>query len=320
MLTTPDQTPYRSLARQVTANMLSADILALFPACRAWLEAHTADLREWQIALPLAACLAAGGSTEDGLAVASAWCSFCLAAVILDNVEDGEFTPDDLVSTAGQAANLGTALIFLCFHHLAAIQDPGGAAHAGAVFSGQGFSATGGQARSLAAAPSTALSVDEALEAYWQEIILKSGCVYRAAAAGGAAAGGADESVMTGLGKYGTAMGVIVQLLDDGADLLKTSEEDVIEAWEVSLPLLLYLLATGEQQVVFPAAHTRAEWQARLREAGVVEAFSAILLQWQARALESLQGLSLSPEGKKMLEEFPVLILEPVVRKDKEKE
>ncbi|MGC1375017.1 MAG: hypothetical protein WA821_02270 [Anaerolineales bacterium] len=123
---------------------------------------------------------------------------------------------------------------------------------------------------------------------------------------------------MAGLGKYGTAMGVIVQLLDDGADLLKTSEQDVIEAWQVSLPLLLYLLSTGEQQVVFPAAHTRAEWQARLREAGVVEAFSAILLQWQARALESLQGLSLSPEGKKMLEEFPVVILEPVLRKDAE--
>ena len=314
MMSAPDQTPYAAYARQVTANMAAADILALFPACQAWLEAHVADLRDWQIALPLVSCLAAGGSVADGLAVASAWCSFCLAAVLLDHVEDGEFTPDDLAHSEGQAANLGTALIFLCFHHLAAIQDPASATRAAAVFSGQGFSATAGQARSLAAAPSTPLSVDEALEAYWQEILLKSGCIYRAAAAGGAAAGGVDESAIAGLGKYGTAMGVIVQLLDDGADLLKTSDDDVIQAWEVSLPLLLYLLSTGEQQVVFPAVRTRAEWHARLREAGVIEAFSAILLQWQARALESIQGLSLSPEEKKMLEEFPALILEPVMQ------
>ncbi|MGC1375016.1 MAG: hypothetical protein WA821_02265 [Anaerolineales bacterium] len=173
MMSAPEPPPYVSYARQVTANITAADILALFPACQGWLNAHIADLRDWQMALPLAACLAAGGSLADGLAVASAWCSFCLAAVILDHVEDGEFMPDDWAHSEGQAANLGTALIFLCFHHLAAIQDPASATRAGAVFSNQGFSATGGQARSLAVAPSTALSVDEALEAYWQEIILK---------------------------------------------------------------------------------------------------------------------------------------------------
>ena len=170
----------------------------------------------------------------------------------------------------------------------------------------------------MAAAPSVGLPVRQALEAYWLELILKAGSVFNAAAAGGAAAGGADEKTIEGLGDYGAALGVIVQMLDDGRDLLKTSEQDVIEAWQVSLPLLLYLLATGERQVVFPAVHTRAEWQARLREARVIESFSAILLQWQARALESLQGLSLSPEGKKMLEEFPALILEPVIQKGAE--
>ncbi len=311
-ITVPDQAPFHAYARQVTANILSADILVRFPECGGWLNAHVADLYDWQISLPLVACRSVGGSLEDGLAVASAWCSFCLAAVILDHVEDGEFTPGDFAHSSGQAANMGTGLVFLCFHHLASIKKPGSVTRAGTVFSGQGFSATAGQHRSLAAAPSKALSVDDALKTYWQEIILKSGCIYRAAAAGGAAAGTVEESVIAGLGDYGAALGVIVQLLDDGLDLLKISDEDVIQAWEVSLPLLLYLLATGEQQVVFPEIRTRTEWQARLREARVIESFSAILLQWQARALESIRGLSLLPEEKKMLEMLPTLILETV--------
>ena len=311
----PDDAALRDYARQVTATMASADILTRFPQCQGWLEAHITDLHDWQIALPLLACRAVGGSLEDGLAVASAWCPFCLAAVILDHVEDEEFTPDGFAHSVGQATNLGTALIFFCFHRLASIKDPGGAACAGALFSGQGFNATAGQGRSLAAAP-TGLSVKDALDAYWQEIILKSGCVYKAAAAGGAAAGGADEHMIAGLGDYGMALGVIAQLLDDGADLLKTSDDDVIESWQVSLPLLLYLLGSGEQQVVFPAVKTRSEWQALLQEAGVIEGFAAILSQWQTCALESIRGLPLSAEEKKLLEAIPSLMLE-IVTKDK---
>ena len=312
MMPAPDDSPFRAYARQVTEKITSADLVARFPQCQGWLKAHVADLRDWQMALPLLACRSVGGSLEDGLAVASAWCPFCLAAVILDHVEDGEFTPDEFAPSTAQATNLGTALLFLCFHSLASVNDPGSAARAGAVFSGQGFNATTGQAQSLAAAPSTPRSVDEALDAYWQEIILKSGCIYKAAAAGGAAAGGADERDIAGLGSYGTALGVIVQLLDDGSDLLKTSQDDVIQSWEVSLPLLLYLLASGEQQVVFPALRTRAEWQERLREAKVIESFSAILSQWQTRALESIQDLSLLPEEKKLLGALPTLMLERV--------
>ena len=49
------------------------------------------------------------------------------------------------------------------------------------------------------------------------------------------------------------------------------------------------------------------------REAGIVEIFSSILLQWKARALESIQGLGLTQE-KKMLEEFPALIVGPITQ------
>lgn len=305
---------FRTYARQVTAQVLSIDTLTRFPQCQDWLKSHIADLRDWQIALPLVTCLAVGGSLEDGLIVASAWCPFCLAAVILDDVEDDEFTPDGLVHSAQQATNLSTSLIFLCFERLATLKDPAGAARAGGVFSTQGFNATTGQGLSLVGTSSANLSVRDALESYWREIILKSGSIFKAAVVGGAAAGTADTPTIAALGNYGMALGVMVQLLDDCVDLLKTSDNGAIHTWEVSLPLLLYLLAKGEQRVIFPAVQTRSEWYAHLHEAKVAESFAAILSQWQTRALESIQGLQLSDAERKMLEALPTLILESSIK------
>jgi hypothetical protein len=96
--------------------------------------------------------------------------------------------------------------------------------------------------------------------------------------------------------------------------MLKNSD-DIIQGWEVSLPLLLYLLSTGAENVVFPAVRTRAEWHTCLREAGIIEIFSSILLQWKARAMESIQGLGLSQE-KKMLEEFVTLTVGTIAQED----
>lgn len=305
-----------SYARQISTRILSSDILTVFPECSYWLRKNTLALHDWQITLPLISCLAAGGSFDDGIEVASAWLPICLAAHLFDHVEDREFVPDDVLHSPKDAINLGTSLIFLSFHNLSLIKKTGGAVRASAIFSSQCFAATSGQYQdrdfSAFALPTTPLYVDNILEKYWQSIILKSGSLFRTATAGGAAAGTSDQAVINALGDYGNALGVIVQLLDDGRDILKTSD-DVIQGWEVSLPLLLYLLATGEEQVVFPAIHTRAEWHTCLRDAGIIEMFSTILLQWQARALESIQGLNLLPQEKKTLNEFPTLLLGPII-------
>lgn len=304
----PDLPPLSSHANQVVAKMLSSDILAEFPECLGWLKKHAADLHDWQIALPVISCMAAGGSFDDGIEIAAAWYPMYLASDLLDKVEDREFTPDDAVRSPEQAINLGTSLIFLSSHRLSLIQRPGSSARAGAIFSSQGFAATTGQHRDLLA---TTLSVNDALEDYWQAIILKSGSVFRAATAGGAAAGTSDEMVINRLGDYGTAVGVMLQLLDDGRDILKTSD-GVIQGWEVSLPLLLYLLATGAENIIFPPVHSRTEWHACLREARILETFSEILLKWKERALESIHGLEVTEE-KEILENFPVMILESII-------
>ena len=302
-----DLTLCSSYANRVVAKMLALDILVEFPECLGWLKKHVTDLHDWLIVLPLISCMAAGGSFEDGIEVAAAWYPMYLASDLLDKVDDREFTPDDVVSSPEQATNLGTSLIFLSFHRLSLIQKPGGSVRTSAIFSSQGFAATNGQHQDLLA---TSLSVNDALEKYWQTIILKSGSVFRAATAGGAAAGTTDETVINRLGDYGTAVGVMLQLLDDGRDILKTSD-DVIQGWEVSLPLLLYLLATGAENIIYPPFRSSAEWHTCLREARVIETFSVILLQWKERALESIQGLA-ETEEKKILENFLALVLESI--------
>jgi len=314
----PDSTPYISYAEQVVAKILSDDILVQFPKCQSWLKIHVTDLSDWQITLPLISCLATGGSLEDGIEIASAWYLMYLASDLFDHIEDKEFIPDDLVCSREEAINLSTALIFLSFHNLSFIESSGGVARSSAIFSDQGFGATAGQHRSLTTSPTMmSLSVNDALEEYWQTIIIKAGSVFRAGTAGGASAGTLDETIIEGLGDYGTALGVMLQLLDDGLDILKTSGE-VIQAWEISLPLLLYLLATGEENIVFPAVQTRAEWHTCLRDAKIIEMFSVILLQWKARALESIQNLGLTMDEKKILENLPSLILGPIMEEGSE--
>ena len=311
-----DLNPYLSYAQQVVSKILSDNTLAQFPKCQFWLNIHVTDLTDWQIAFPLISCLAAGGSLEDGIEIAAAWYLMYLASDLFDHIEDKEFIPDDLVHSREEAINLSTALIFLSFHNLSFIKSPGGAVRSSAIFSDQGFSATAGQHRSLTT-PSPMVSVNDALEEYWQTIIIKAGSVFRAGTAGGAGAGTSDETIIEGLGDYGTALGVMLQLLDDGLDILKTSGE-VIQTWEISLPLLLYLLTTGEENVVFPAVHTRAEWHTCLRDAKIIEMFSLILLQWKDRALESIQNLGLTMNEKKVLEDLPSLILGPIIEEGSE--
>jgi len=77
------------------------------------------------------------------------------------------------------------------------------------------------------------------------------------------------------------------------------------------LPLLLYLMAVGEENIVFPEVSSQAEWSDLLQKSGVILAISALLLQWKSRALESLSPLPQSQE-KIILERILSLFLERI--------
>ena len=293
-------------AQQVIQCVQSWDFLSAYPDCSQVLTEHILKIPAWQIALPLISCLAAGGTLETGNAIAAAWYPGYLASEILDNVEDKEFIPDGLLSSAEVATNLATGLVFIAFRALSVIPDPERACQATRIFSESGFQATSGQHRDLIKAPS---SVEDALDDYWEVIILKSGSIFRTATAAGAAAGTSDERHIEALGDYGTALGVMLQLIDDCRDVLTCSQEKV--NWEISLPLLLYLMSIGEENIYYPGVDSKADWSDLLRSSGVIHAISSLLFDWKTHALTSLEPLGDSME-KQILETIPSLFLERI--------
>ena len=211
---------------------------------------------------------------------------------------------DRFLTSPEVASNLATGLIFTSFHTLTLIKDASKARQVVEIFSGLGFDTVHGQHRDL---QHPRLPVEEYLNNYWEIIILKSGSIFRVATEGGAVAGGADEKIAEALGDYGVALGVLLQLMDDCRDAFNDSPEAI--KWEISLPLLLYLMMVGEENIIFPDVRSQAEWSDLLRKTGVINTISSLLIQWRSRALESLSSLRRSKE-KIILERFPFLLLE----------
>jgi hypothetical protein len=290
-------------ASLVINKLQSDELISTFSEYAQFHNDRIQKMPDWQIALPVFACLAAGGSLDDGIILASAWAPFILASEVLDNVEDKELVPDRFLTSPETASNLATGLIFTSFHTLTSIKDAGKARQIVGIFSGLGFDAVHGQHRDLL---HTRLPVEEFMNNYWEIIILKSGSIFRVATEGGAVAGGADEKIAEALGDYGVSLGVLLQLMDDCRDAFNDSPEAI--KWEISLPLLLYLMMVGEENIIFPDVRSQAEWSDLLKKAGVIEAISSVLLQWKSRALESLRPLGKSKE-KLILERFPSLFL-----------
>ncbi len=291
-------------ASLVINNLQSGELISTFPEYAQFHNERTRNMPDWQLALPVFACLAAGGSLDEGVILASAWASYVLASEILDNVEDKELITDGFLLSPEIASNLATGLVFTSFHTLTSLRDASKALQIVGIFSGSGFDAVHGQHRDLLHAQ---LPVEEYLNHYWEIIILKSGSIFRAATESGAVAGGADGKIAEALGDYGVALGVLLQLMDDCRDAFNDSPDAM--KWEISLPLLLYLMMVGEETINFPDVRSQAEWSDLLKKAGVIDAISSLLLQWKSRALESLRPLIRSKE-KLILERFPSLFLE----------
>jgi hypothetical protein len=299
-------------AERVIHWLQSWEFLSAFPECSQILIERIQKIPAWQLALPVISCLATGGTLEAGQVMTAAWYPGYLASEILDNVEDKEFIPDRFLPSPEIATNLATGLIFIAFRALTLILDPERAYQAARIFSESGFQATFGQHRDLMKAPA---SVEDALDEYWEVIILKSGSVFRTATAGGAAAGTSDERYIDALGDYGTALGVMLQLIDDCRDVFTRTQEKV--NWEITLPLLLYLMRVGEDHIDYPEVATKAEWSDMLKGIGVITAISSILLEWKTCALKSLEPLEDSLE-KHLLETIPSIFLERIPLSTKE--
>ncbi len=297
---------FKKYASPVIEKLHSDEHSSSFSDCYRYLISHIQNMPAWQIAIPVISCMAAGGLIDDGAILASAWVALNFASEILDNIEDEELRADQFLTSPEVASNIATGLIFTSFQTVTTIDDADKASLVSRILSSCGLDATYGQHRDLTQKRS---SVELVLNNYWENIILKAGSVFRAATQGGAVVAGANETISDALGDYGTALGVILQLLDDCRDAFSHSDETI--NWEISLPLLLYLMTVSEKDIVFPKINSRAEWSDLLQKAGVVQAIAELLLQWKSRALESLSTVPQSRE-RLVLERIPSLVLERI--------
>jgi hypothetical protein len=293
-------------SRLVIEKLQSDEQSSIFSDCTRYLNSHIQGMPAWQIALPVIACRAAGGSIDNGIILTSAWVSLNFASEILDNIEDKELTTDQILTSPEVASNIAIGLIFTAFKILASIQDTNKSNQITSILSNCGLDAAYGEHLDLT---QEQLLVELVLNNYWENIILKAGSVFRAATQGGAILAGANETISEALGDYGTALGVMLQLIDDCRDAFSHSDETI--TWEISLPLLLYLMSVGEEKIAFPEIKSRAEWSDLLQNSGVIQAIAILLLQWKSRAVESLSSVPKSQE-RLILEKIPSLILERI--------
>jgi geranylgeranyl diphosphate synthase type I len=161
-------------------------------------------------ALPLAACVAAGGRAEAAIPAAAAWIALNLALRIYDDAMD-EDRPDALWATLGHARATvvagmlrETATLVLtravCPAELTAVMLRD--------ISTSLLHVAAGQDRDLA-------GTAHDLASWWQIMTQKSGRLFALACRIGARFGGATASLLESLTRYGSAVGMTFQLVDD---------------------------------------------------------------------------------------------------------
>ena len=235
--------------------------------------------------VPIFSCMDVGGKPEAAVPVAAIWYVLDRASHIIDAILDHDELLNNFGSPA-EALNYSLALLFSSFDDLVTHWDPVTSSRLTALFSECGFDSAHGYLLSFQKKQQR-LMVEDALEKYWRETILKSGSVYRCAAQSGALVTQlASNEQIEALGRYGYSVGVMLQVLDDC--------RDADGAWnEIRLPYIAELSAQHEgHSGALPAKHSGG----REKEIGgqsvsndSAAAISSLLIDWRDKALASLK-------------------------------
>lgn len=286
---TDQRNHFSALAAAIRKYIAASPCLEIWPECRQVLLEHVNQEVEWGLALPVLSCLAVAGSVEQAIPVSAAWYSLRLASELFDNFHDDDSHQKMEKTDPRIAVQFSPGLIFTAFQFISQAYEPLVASRITHLFSEAGFKSNLGYLQLLSKSFHN-FPLDDALEAYWQATILKSGSIYRAGMAGGAIAGNGSRKLEGALSEFGTAIAVILQILDDCRDVF--SDNAALE-YEVSLPILLYSMKLNEAEgkIVYPTAQTRQEVIRQLRTKNIPNMVSSVLEIWQKRARESLKNL-----------------------------
>jgi len=206
----------------------------------------------------LAACTAARGATAIGIQVAAAVELFMAALDVLDEIEDGDYSPTTEAGGPGQALNASTALLLLAQNILCRLDQAGLPADRVALFvhalTEAGIEATTGQHRDLAATGNSLASTEVALTI----ARLKAGALAGGACRLGALAGTTDESLLTLYHDWGQHFGTGAQLANDLHDAEDREHKSDAERGKDTLPLLYARSLQQPQEVIGSVAASGA--------------------------------------------------------------
>jgi geranylgeranyl pyrophosphate synthase len=279
-----------------------------WPVCRQTLLGLMYGDEPWQLALPILACQATGGKVDTALPAAGAWTALRHASNLLDAVQDHDELPEAVWGQTAKALSCGAGLIFLAFQLASTVETyPGAGQTIMACFAEAGFDSARGQDLGFDL-QEQGIQDSDGLETYWKVLILKSGSIYRAGAAGGAASASENEKWITALGQYGIAIGVMRQLIDDCRDFIKNPRR---HEYETTLPIFLHTIASRTN--INRSDHIQGYGDSlveSLREGHVPAVIADTILEWQRRALESLKILE-PTDALVSLKLIPQIILEP---------
>lgn len=278
----------------------SKGLFSEWPTCReVFLEKLFEDSPN-VVALPILACQVVGGSIAAAVPVAAAWSMLRYAADLFDAVQDGDHLPKN-VNDPPSAIEFANGLIFSAFNALATIHAENVVYRLVGSFSDLAFRASQGQNLSHQYRQKD----NATLEAYWQATILKSGSIFHAGLGGGAIVGQAAPESYTALRKFGNALGVIRQVIDDCRDMFDDSNTDT---YEITLPLLLLSEKLGEPiPLLVRRLETKEALSKTLNVQGVPDMITSVLMEWHRRAEENLLVLEQSSEVQALeviLQEF----------------
>jgi geranylgeranyl pyrophosphate synthase len=189
-------------------------------------------------AVVLGSAAATGGSARAAARVAAALELFLAGLDVLDEVEDGDYSP--LTERAGQARalNASTALLLLAQRVLSQLVDDGVSAERVPLFlrilTDAGLAATGGQHLDLSGEGQADLSTDDALAIARG----KSGALIAGACRLGALLGTGDEELLALYEAWGRHYGTAAQLANDLHDAENASRKSDWDRAKGTLPLI----------------------------------------------------------------------------------
>ena len=300
---------FTSYADAIGNYITASPCLENWPECRRLLLKRVAQEPDWGLALPVLSCLAVSGSAEQAIPVSAAWFALRLASELFDDFHDEEALQTEEKTSQRITVQFSPGLIFSAFQFVNQAYEPLIASQITSVFSEAGFKSNIGYLQILSKSYQE-YPLNDALAAYWQAVILKSGSIYRAGMAGGAIAGNAPSESKEALSEYGTSVGVILQILDDCRDVL--SENPDIDL-EVSLPILLYSLkvrnkGVTKEKIFRPGVLSRQQLIRKLKDQSVPLMLTKVLEKWRDRARLSLESIEAN-ESKRTLEALLDVIL-----------